>query len=214
MLDEVLNSDLQRRARLTAIELAKGVTASDIELVQAVLDGDESAFAEIFERHKLLVTRVVGRFFRERGDIEESVQQAFTKAYFSLAKFRGGEDNSFPAWITRIAVNICYDEFRRRQRKPESLFTEMSEKENDYIEAIADGREISTERSLVAAQLVEKITSGLDAKDRIAMTLVYCEDYSLDEVATAIGITRSNLKSRLFRCRTQIKKRFGHLFEY
>jgi RNA polymerase sigma-70 factor, ECF subfamily len=214
MLDEVLNSDLQRRARLTAIELKEGATASDSELAQAVLDGDGHAFAEIFERHKLLVTRVVGRFFRERGEIEECVQQAFTKAYFSLAKFRGGEGNSFPAWIMRIAVNICYDEFRRRQRKPESLFSEMGETENDYLDAMADRRETSTERSLVAAQLVEKITAGLDAKDRIAMTLVYCEEYTLDEVADAIGITRSNLKSRLFRCRTQIKKRFGHLFEY
>ena len=158
------------------------------------------------------MTRVIGRFFRQPNEVEEFVQQCFIKAFFSLKHFRGGEDRSFAAWLTRIAVNVCYDEFRRRGRKPESLFTEMSDEENDYLEMIADGRQGSAETSLIAAQLAEKVLAGLDAQDRIAMTLVYSQDYSLDEVSDALGITTSNLKSRLFRCRNQLKTRFGHLF--
>ncbi|MEQ1923214.1 MAG: sigma-70 family RNA polymerase sigma factor, partial [Pyrinomonadaceae bacterium] len=159
------------------------------------------------------MTRVVSRFFRERSDIEEFVQQSFTKAYFSLNKYRGGEDNSFPAWITRIAVNVCYDEFRRRGRRGESLVTDLSSDDIDYLETIADGQNPSAERSLVAKQLSEKVLNVLDEQDRIAMILIYSEDYSLGEVAAAIGISTSNLKSRLFRCRNQIKSRFGHLFK-
>ncbi len=116
-------------------------------------------------------------------------------------------------YLTRIAVNVCYDEFRRRQRKGESLSVEMSEDEQDYLSTIADGRKLSVENSMIAAQLVRKVLAGLDAKDRIAMTLIYSEDYSLDEVAGAIGITTSSLKSRLFRCRNQLKARFGYLFK-
>ena len=115
--------------------------------------------------------------------------------------------------MTRIAVNVCYDEFRRRERRPENLFTDMSSEESDYLETVADVQRPSVERSLVASQLAEKILSVLDEKDRIAMTLVYSEDYSLNEVAEAMGISTSNLKSRLFRCRNQIKHRFGHLFK-
>jgi len=88
----------------------------------------------------------------------------------------------------------------------------MSDEENDYIETIADGRAIGTDNSMIAAQLVDKVLSALDAEDRLAMTLVYSEDYTLDEVAALIGITTSSLKSRLFRCRNHIRKRFGHLF--
>jgi RNA polymerase sigma-70 factor (ECF subfamily) len=212
MLVEVLKPSLQREAQIPAIEFTDDTAMSDRRLVQSVLDGDEAAFAEIFERYKRPVTRTVGRFFRDRTEIEEHVQQAFTKAYFSLRSFRGGEENSFAAWITRITVNVCYDEFRRRQRKGENLFTEMSDAEDDYVAAIVDRRQPSPENSLIAAELAEKILAGLDAKDRIALTLVYCQDYSLDEVAKAIGITRSNLKSRLFRCRNSIKSRFEHLF--
>lgn len=213
MLDEVLeNISLQTKAQFPAIEFTGGAHASDERLVRAVLEGDETAFEEIFDRYRRPMTRVVSRFFRDRCDIEEFVQQCFTKTYFSLKKFRGGEDRSFAAWMTRIAVNICYDEFRRRGRKAENLFTEMSDEENDYVETLVDGRRPSAETSMVAAQLVEKILAGLDVEDRMAMTLVYSQDYPLDEVAQAIGITTSNLKSRLFRCRNHIRKRFGYLF--
>lgn len=210
MFDEVLNINLQRQASSLEIESA-GARRDDV-LVDAVLDGEDAAFAELFEKYSLAVTRVVARFFSDRSEIEEMVQQTFTKAYFSLKKYRGGEQNSFPAWLTRIATNVCYDEFRRRGRKPESTFTDMSTDELDYIETVAGGVEIPIERKLVAAQLVKKFLDVLDEKDRIAMMLVYTEDYTLTEVAEMMSISTSNLKSRLFRCRNQIKRRFGDLF--
>jgi RNA polymerase sigma-70 factor, ECF subfamily len=212
MLDEVLKISLQTTTQFPAIEFVDEVHVSDGALVQAVLSGDNAAFKVIFEKYKRPMTRVVSRYFRERSDIEEFVQQCFTKVYFSLKNFRGGGDAAFPAWMTRIAVNVCYDEFRRRQRKAENLFSEMSDEENDYVETLVDGRRPSVESLMIAAQLAEKVLAGLDTEDRMAMTLVYSEDYSLDEAAGAIGITTSNLKSRLFRCRNHIRKRFGHLF--
>ena len=87
----------------------------------------------------------------------------------------------------------------------------MGTEEGDYIETIADGREPSIERKLVAAQLADKVLAGLDHNDRIALTLVYCGDYTLSEVASFLGISVSNLKSRMFRCRNQIRERFGHI---
>lgn len=211
MLDEVIDISLQTKPILRSLEQHGGLT--DEELVDAVLAGEEQAFAVIFDRHKRHVTRVIGRFFSDRSEIEEFVQQSFTKAYFSLKAFRGGAEHSMAAWMTRISVNVCYDEFRRRQRRGESLFTEMSDDENSFLESLVDGREVSAEHSVTHAALVDKVLGGLDAKDRIAMTMVYSEDYSLSETASAIGISTSNLKSRLFRCRNQLKARFGYLFD-
>ncbi len=213
MFDEVLNIRLQNEAQPFGIALNEPVPATDEMLVKAVLEGDEAAFAEIFERYKLAVTRVVGRFFRDRGEIEEFVQQSFTKVFFSLSKYRGGEQNSFPAWITRISINVCYDHFRRLGRRPESTFTDMSTGEIEYVETIADERQTSADQRLVAAQLADRVLSILDEKDRVAMTLIYCGDYSLDEVAAFVGISMSNLKSRMFRCRNQIRERFEHLLK-
>ena len=133
MLQEVLNINLQTNNRSQVDVISDVTPVSDEQLVQAVLGGDETAFAVIFERYTRPMTRVVSRFFRERSDIEEFVQQSFTKAYFSLNKYRGGEDNSFPAWMTRIAVNVCYAEFRRRGRRSESHVTDLSSIESDCL---------------------------------------------------------------------------------
>jgi RNA polymerase sigma-70 factor (ECF subfamily) len=212
MLDEVLNIPLQHEAKIPAIHFSDGTEATDDMLVRAVLGGDEQAFGQIFERHKRLVTRTVGRFFRDRGEIEEFVQQSFTKTYFSLKDFRGGRADSFPAWLTRIVVNICYDEFRRRARRHESTFADEENDENAFAETVHDKNAASPENALAAAELTEKMLSLLDPRDRIAMTLVYSQDYSLNEVADILGITASNLKSRLFRCRSLLKSRFSYLF--
>jgi RNA polymerase sigma-70 factor, ECF subfamily len=212
MLEEVLNIGLDTTSQLPAIELAAESYDSDELLVVAVLEGDGRAFEQIFERHRRLITRIVSRFFRDRSEIAEFVQQSFTKSYFSLNRFRGDHGNSLPAWLTRIAINVCYDEFRRRQRRSEiSLNDTESGVENKY-ENLAERNVPAADDSLAATQLAERILSSLDARDRIAMTLVYTEDYSLADAAKVLGISSGNLKSRLFRCRNQIRTRFGHLF--
>ncbi|MGE3467205.1 MAG: RNA polymerase sigma factor [Pyrinomonadaceae bacterium] len=212
MLNEVLNTSLRANVEILPVEFADSVELSDEILVEAALRGDEPAFAEIFDRYKRPITGTVGRFFRERSDIEEFVQQSFTKAYFSLKRYRGGKDRSFGAWLTRIAINVCYDEFRRRKRRGENHLIEIDNDEKKFLETVADQRICSAEDSIVAAQLAEKFLSGLDRSDRVAMIMVYSEEYSLDETASALGISTSSLKSRLFRSRNHIKRRFGHLF--
>jgi len=213
MLGEVVKTGLQSEAQIPAIEFSeRSQQTADDDLVRAILDGDEQAFAEIFDRYKRLVTTVVGRFFRDRSEIEECVQQSFAKMYFSLKDFRGARDKSFPAWATRIAVNVCYDEFRRRGRRSESLFSEMDD-ESAFLETVPDGTTGIAETKLISAQLAEKVLSSLDPRDRIAITLVYSEGYSLSDAAKIVGISTGNLKSRLFRCRGFIKTRFGHLFK-
>src|SRR3954447_26205551 len=107
MLDEVLKTGLQDEAQLSVVRFSDhSQQTTDEMLVRAILDGDEQAFAEIFERYRKLVTGVAGRFFRDRSEIEECVQQSFAKMYFSLKAFRGERGASFPAWATRIAVNV------------------------------------------------------------------------------------------------------------
>lgn len=212
MLDEVLTTTLQSEAQLPAISYSENDPISDDRLVELVLNGDNTAFAEIFEKYKRHVTRTVGRFFAERNEVEEHVQQAFVKAFTSIARYRGGEENSFAAWITRITVNVCYDEFRRRSRGGQSLFSEISSEEQDYVETVADGREPSAEQRTAARDIAHRVLSKIDPVDRVAMTLIYTEDRSLDEVSKMLGLTVTNLKSRLFRCRNQIRKRYSHLF--
>ncbi len=181
-----------------------GEAGTDEELVRAVLDGDEAAFSEIFERYKRLVVHLVGRFFNRREMVEECSQVVFTKAYFSLKDFRGGQEKSFASWISRVAVNVCYDELRRRQRRPEDLFAELGTAESEYVENIAVGTR-DNENDLVNRELADKLLSALDAKDRLAVTLYHGEQMSVKEVAEAVGWSESNVKVRLMRTRNYLR---------
>jgi RNA polymerase sigma-70 factor (ECF subfamily) len=80
---------------------------SDAELVAATCDGDDSAFAELFERHRRRVTAIAGRFFHQPVQIEEIVQESFTKAYFALYDFLQHKEDCLPAWLARIGLNTC-----------------------------------------------------------------------------------------------------------
>src|ERR1044071_10373063 len=89
---------------------------TDVELVARAHAGDEVAFEELFNRHRRRVALIGSRFFRQREQIEEIVQESFTKAYFALADFSNTQENSFASWLARIALNTCYDELRRLKR--------------------------------------------------------------------------------------------------
>ncbi len=181
---------------------------TDDELVQAVLAGDEAAFSQIFERYRRLVIHLVSRFFNQRETIEELVQQSFTKIYFSLKDFRGGNDKSFSSWLSRLTVNICYDELRRIKRRPENLFANLSSEDAEFIENYIEKSSSDNETSFVNKDLAEKLLSGLDAKDRLALTLYHAEDFSVSEVAETLGWTESNVKVRLMRTRKYLRNLF------
>ena len=212
MFDDPTTVMIQATDRFPSLAGTAAGAASDDQLVAATLAGDESAFAEIFDRHKRHVTRTAARFFTDQDQISECVQQTFTKAYFSLTRFSGTGERSFAGWLTRIAVNNCYDEFRRRRRGGEALMTDLTDPERDHIETLLAGGGISVEDQTINAQLAQRVLSTLSPDDRIAVTLVYSQDRSLSEVADIMGIGVNNLKSRLFRTRKALKKRLTNLF--
>ncbi len=212
MIEETIQINQSESVKLSATDLNQPLEVSDAELVKAVLAGDESAFELIFERYRRLLAHLVGRFFRQRQEIEDLVQQSFTKIYFSLKDFRGGHEKSFPSWITRLTVNVCYDELRRRQRRLENSFADFGNDERDYLEQLFEDKSPTTETKLVAKDLADKVLSGLDVKDRLAMTLHYGEDFSIAEVANIVGWSESNVKTRLFRCRKNLRSLFTNFF--
>ena len=213
MIDETIKINPIQSVNPSAVKVnALPSEVTDDELVKLVLAGEEAAFARVFERYRKLVVHLVGRFFRQREEIEDITQQAFTKIYFSLKDFRGGRDKSFSSWLSRLTINACYDELRRRKIRSENLFSQFSDEDRELLEQIATENSRDAEKSLVARDLAEKILSHLDAKERLALTLLHGEDFSVAEVANIVGWSESNVKTRLFRCRNNLRNIFKNLF--
>jgi len=181
---------------------------SDNELAAAVCAGDESAFALLFGRHKRLVTRLAGRFFHRREEVEEIVQESFAKAFLALKSFRGGHEKSFVSWLSRITVNICYQELRRRGRRSESVMSDLSDEEGDYLaERLRDERaESAMERRSISRDLANKLLSRLTPEDRLALMLLNVEELSVAETAELTGWSVSKVKMRAHRARVALQK--------
>src|SRR5438132_13489121 len=92
--------------------------STDDVLVAAAAAGDEGAFEQLFERHRRQVARVASRFFAQREQIEEIIQDSFTKAYFALGSYHGTHAASFRPWLAQIAINCCYVHRRRSASRP------------------------------------------------------------------------------------------------
>lgn len=213
MIEETIKIKQTVRREASAVEFRQDSPISDEELIKAVLEGDETAFSLIFERYRRLSIHLISRFFRQREEIEDIVQQAFTKIYFSLKDFRGGHEKSFSAWISRLTVNVCYDELRKRQKRSENLFSDFSEEEQNLLSGMIEENHSDVEKNLASKDLAEKLLSNLEAKERVAMTLLYGEDFSVAEVAKIVGWSESNVKTKLFRCRRHLRGIFDKLIK-
>lgn len=208
---DVMADNSEPEAREPAPQLSS--EASDVELVSRVLGGEEDAFEELFNRHRRRVALIAGRFFRRREQIEEVVQESFTKAFFALTDFSNRQEASFAAWIARIAFNSSYDELRRIKRRPESALSNVSEEEGAWLreQLRADEPGGGAESSAISRDLASKLLSRLDPEDRVVLVMLDAEGLSVAEIAEALGWSVSKVKVRAHRARARLRgalKRF------
>ena len=177
----------------------------DAELARRARDGDEPAFEELFLRHKRRVALIASRFFRERHQIEEVVQESFAKAFFALGEFTNRRDASFAAWLARISFNACYDELRRQKRRPEGALSELTEEEAGRLrETLRPGAD--AEGAAVSRDLAAKLLARLSPEDRLVLVMLDVEGLSVAEIAGLMGWTGSKVKVRAHRARAQLRR--------
>ena len=182
--------------------------ASDGELVAQVRAGDETAFEELFNRHRRRVSLIASRFFRQRQQVEEIVQESFMKAYFALSSFNNAQEASFASWLARIAFNTCYDELRRNKRRPESDASALSDEEvaevRKQISSREAGKEIET--AVVERDLAEKLLARLSSEDRLTLVMLDAEEMTVAEIAKHLGWSESKVKVRAHRARAALRR--------
>lgn len=180
---------------------------SDEMLAHAVRLGDNLAFEEIFIRHRLRVVRIASRFFNLPEKVEEIVQDTFTKAYFSIESYSNDRGSSFAAWISRIAINSCYDELRRARRRRETPINTLAGDKPALQNARSrggGGRDAESE--LVSRDLASKLLARLKPEDRLVLTLLDAEEMPVAQIAAALGWSVSKVKVRAHRARAALRR--------
>lgn len=173
----------------------------DAEDVARVLAGDLAAFEGIVRRWQRRLVNVAWRFCRDRGLAEDMAQEAFVKAFRSLAAFRG--ESAFSTWLTAVAINT----YRTRLRAdgPPLLGIDLRSvlgPDASPLQALQDReREEAVRRAVVS----------LPAHYRDAIATYYFEERDLAEAARVLGIAEGTLKARLHRGRDLLRRRYAAL---
>jgi RNA polymerase sigma-70 factor, ECF subfamily len=182
---------------------------NDNELARAACGGNEAAFAELFARHRRMVTGLVRRYFQRHDEIEELVQISFSEAWFALGGFRGRDQRSFIAWLAQITVNSCYDELRRRRRSREEVLSQIGETGAPVLEHSA--AENRLEHSVIARDLADKLLMALEPADRLVFVLLKANQLSVAEIARLVGWSEAKVKMRVLRSRSIMRRRSRRL---
>lgn len=174
------------------------------KLIHAARHGDIDAFNRLVLAYQDTAYTVAYRIIGEPDAAADAAQEAFISAYYKLDQFQG---DRFKSWLLRIVTNACYDELRRRQRRPAASLDGL---ENVTFRPDPDLNPVpeSPEQHAQRSELNRAIQDCLDAlpdDQRVVAVLVDVEDYAYQEIVAITGLPLGTVKSRLSRARARMR---------
>jgi RNA polymerase sigma-70 factor, ECF subfamily len=181
-------------------------------LVAAAKAGDISAFETLVGRYERKIFRLAQNITQNREDAEDTMQEAFLKAYQHLGDFQG--NSRFYTWLVRIAVNQALMKLRKRRPNQVSLDEEIETGEESMPREVEDwgpSPEEKYEQSEMGTILSDTIAE-LDPSFRIVFQLRDIEELSTEETADVLGLSVPAVKSRLLRARLKLRQKLNKYF--
>jgi RNA polymerase sigma factor (sigma-70 family) len=171
---------------------------SDILIIEEVLQGKPNAFSIIVDRHKNKVFNLAFRICGNREEAEEIAQDSFLKVYRSLKSFK--MKSSFSTWLYRIVYNASVSQVRLKKKGVLSL-EDFPADSVDFI-----GNNISEEEAEKEYRnsLINFALQKISEEERGLISLYYYQELSTEEMSDITGISKSNIKVKLFRARQKM----------
>ncbi len=163
------------------------------------VDGDKSAFSELFRRYAPKLRVYFARTTGSDSLAQDLVQQVFLHVHRARRDFRQGAP--LRPWLWAIAANSRREHFRRKQRRPETPLDPEKHREP------AVGPEAST----ATERLVRRALQRLPEHEREVVVLHYYQGLSMAEVAEVVGASRSAVKVRAHRAYGKLRDILGEL---
>ncbi len=179
-------------------------SAEDKALVQQAKKGDMLAFEELVARHR---DKIYARAYSMMRNEEEAVdlsQEAWVKAWQRLVQFQG--DSSFATWLTRITINLCLDQLRKRKRQRAESIEEMDEEFGGVerqMEIVVTNPTERLERGELRARIDEAMKK-LSHEHRTVLVLCEFEEMEYKEIAKTMECSIGTVMSRLFYARRKL----------
>jgi len=175
----------------------RGPLVSLSSLIMRSQQGDERAMEEIYDRYKKPLFNLAYRYTFDRVTAEDLLQDIFIKIFTHMKDVQ--KDETFVAWMYRIAINTCYSFLRRRRSRGGQMIA-LSEVEGKKEEAVYDDHEGSL------AEPLDRALQELPERLRAVFLFHDVQGYKHDEIARILGISVGTSKSQLFKARMRIRE--------
>ncbi|MGB7167925.1 MAG: sigma-70 family RNA polymerase sigma factor [Acidobacteriaceae bacterium] len=174
---------------------------------QAVLELAD--FDEVVRVYRPRILRFLLASLADSDTAETLTQECFLKAWVARHQFRG--DSSLSTWLTRIAVNLMRDYLRSRSLRFWQKTRGSSLDVLDISDWLPDGRSTPEGLALARRQVADVWTAvqKLSAHQRTVFALRFVEEMELDEIAAALDMNLSTVKSHLYRALAIVRERMG-----
>ena len=176
----------------------------DAQLIQRVLDGDDTAFSTLVKKYQRSVHALAWRKVGDFHIAEDITQETFLKAYQRLSTLK--EPQSFASWLYVITAHHCTAWHRKNQTWTQSLEDTSSaqlEKATYSGYIIAENEHMTTEAQ---REVVKKLLAKLQESDRTVITLYYLGGMTYEEISEFLGVSEAAIRNRLYRARRRLKK--------
>ena len=176
----------------------------DVQLIQRVLDGDDTAFSTLVKKYQRSVHALAWRKVGDFHIAEDITQETFLKAYQRLSTLK--EPQSFASWLYVIAANCCKAWLRKKRLRTQALETASGA---EVGKATYSGY-VSAENARTTAEaqreVVKKLLAKLQESERTVITLYYLGGMNYEEISKFLGVSVAAIKNRLYRARNRLKK--------
>jgi RNA polymerase sigma factor (sigma-70 family) len=176
---------------------------SDLEIIQKILEKDVALFEILIRRNNSFLYKIGRSYNYNHEDTQDLMQDTFIDAYINLSKFENR--STFKTWIIKIMLNNCY----RKQQKF-SFKNELVKEINDKsVPMFSNQQQSDTNKTVANRELhfvIENALKQVPVDYRMVFSLREINGLNVAETADALGISESNVKVRLNRAKTMLRK--------
>ena len=174
-------------------------------LIERLKAGDQEALEAIFKLYSPKLYNVAHRILGEVADTEEVIQDVFWTAYRKAKTFRG--NSQFSTWLYRLTINAALGRIRRSKKNKEVEYEEFlpkfQEDGHHLVRPVVDWSD-TLDENYAKQEMQLFLKDALDQLkpiDKSVVVLSDLEGLSDKEIAAALGVTVSAVKTRLHRAR-------------
>ncbi len=171
---------------------------------------DQHAASDFVRELYPLVLKLVRSHLPRRAAEEDLCQTVFIKILSNLDQYSGKVP--IEHWVSRITINTCLNALKAESLRPELRWSDLNADQAEVLEALATNPgELDPASGAASRDLVETLLGALDAKDRLLITMLHLEGYSMDDIRKTTGWNIATIKVRAFRARQKLKRIFQEL---